>query len=94
MLSGLPGAGKNTFVYTHYNDWQVIDLDDIRREHKIVPTDKSGNGKVIQIAKEQARVCLRQKKNFVWNATNITRSIRDQLIDLFTTYKHSLSWYM
>ena len=87
MLSGLPGAGKNTFVYTHYNDWTIVDLDDIRRENKIAPTDKSGNGKVIQIAKEQARVCLRQKKNFIWNATNITKSIREQLINLFTTYK-------
>src|SRR4028119_384192 len=87
MMSGLPGAGKNTFVYTHYNDWTVVDLDDIRREQKISPTDKNGNGKVIQLAKEQARVCLRQKKNFVWNGTNITRSMRDQLIDLFITYK-------
>lgn len=87
MMSGLPGAGKNTFVYTYYNDWPVIDLDDIRRQNKIAATDKSGNGAVIQIAKEQARVYLRQKRNFVWNATNITKAMRGQLIDLFTTYK-------
>lgn len=39
------------------------------------------------MAKEQARVYLRSKTSFVWNATNITRSMREQLIDLFLTYK-------
>jgi putative nucleotidyltransferase with HDIG domain len=87
MMSGLPGTGKDTYVQTHYHDWPTINLDDIRRENKIAATDKSGNGKVIQVAKEQARVYLRQQTNFVWNATNITRQMREQLIDLFTTYK-------
>jgi predicted kinase len=30
---------------------------------------------------------LRAGRNFVWNATNITRQMREQLIDLFSTYK-------
>jgi predicted kinase len=87
LMSGLPGSGKDTHVFHHYKDWPVINLDDIRRANKIAATDKSGNGKVIQMAKEQARVYLRSKQNFVWNATNITRQMREQLVDLFTTYK-------
>jgi predicted kinase len=87
MMAGLPGAGKDTYVFHHYRDWPVINLDAIRREHKISPTDKSGNGRVIQMAKEQARVYLRKGQNFVWNATNITRSMREQLVELFVTYK-------
>ncbi|MBE7172806.1 MAG: AAA family ATPase [Williamsia sp.] len=87
LLSGLPGAGKDTYTKQHYRDWPVINLDDIRRAHKISPTDKSGNGTVIQLAKEQARAHLRAQKDFVWNATNITRQLRDQLIELFVTYK-------
>lgn len=87
MLSGLPGAGKDTYVFHHYKDWPVINLDAIRREHKISPTDKSGNGRVIQMAKEAARVYLRKGTDFVWNATNITRSMREQLVELFVTYK-------
>jgi putative nucleotidyltransferase with HDIG domain len=87
LLSGLPGAGKDTYVFHHYRDWPVINLDQIRREHKISPTDKSGNGRVIQMAKEQARVYLRKGQQFVWNATNVTRNMREQLIDLFVTYK-------
>jgi predicted kinase len=87
MLSGLPGAGKDTYVFHHYRDWPVISLDAIRREHKISPTDRKGNGRVIQLAKEQARVYLRKGQNFVWNATNITKAMREQLVELFVTYK-------
>ena len=87
LLSGLPGAGKDTYTKKHYNDWPVINLDDIRKVHKISPTDRSGNGTVVQLAKEKAREYLRAKKDFVWNATNITRQMRDQLIRLFVTYK-------
>lgn len=87
LMCGLPDAGKDDYIFHHYRDWPVISLDNIRREHKISPADKSGNGRVIQMAKEQARVYLRQKQNFVWNAVNITRPVREQLINLFTTYK-------
>lgn len=87
LLSGLPGAGKDTFVFHHYRDWPVINLDQIRRGVRIAPTDKSGNGKVIQLAKEQARVYLRKGQKFVWNATNVTRQMREQLVELFITYK-------
>lgn len=87
MLSGLPGAGKDTYVFHQHKDWPVINLDQIRREHKISPTDKSGNGTVIQLAKKRARIYLRKGQNFVWNATNVTKTMREQLIELFVIYK-------
>ena len=34
------------------------------------------------MAKEEARTYLRKGQDFVWNATNITRQMRAQLIDL------------
>lgn len=90
LLSGLPGAGKNTFTRKHYPDMPIVSLDDIRVAWGISPTDKAGNGKVVQEAKEQARVFLRKKVPFIWNATNTTLQMRTQLIDLFTTYKASV----
>lgn len=87
MLSGLPGSGKDNYIQSRYKDWPVVSIDDIRRKHKISPTDKKGNGQAIQMAKEQARVFLRSKKSFVWNATNITKSMREQLVSLFLLYK-------
>ena len=86
MLAALPGAGKDTYYQQQLADWSVVSLDAIRREMKIAPTDKRGNGKVIQAAKEQAKRYMRAKENFVWNATNITRQLRSQLIDLFLSY--------
>lgn len=87
LMSGLPGAGKDTFVKKHYRDWPVISLDDIRESQGIHTADKSGNGQVVQAAKEKAREYLRRQQRFVWNATNTTRQMRAQLISLFLQYK-------
>lgn len=86
MMSALPGSGKDTYIRTNYQNWNVVSLDAIRTELKIKPTDKSGNGRVIQLAKERAKEFMRKKQNFIWNATNITTQLRGQLIDLFTSY--------
>lgn len=87
MLSGLPGMGKNRYLNAHYSGWPTVSLDDIRRAHKLRPDDASATGWVVQQAKEQARVYLRQGQSFVWNATNTTRQMRAQWIDLFAAYK-------
>ncbi|WP_448701684.1 AAA family ATPase [Mucilaginibacter sp. AW1-3] len=87
LMSGLPGAGKDTFIKKNYPGMPVVSLDDIRIKKGIAPTDKTGNGQVIQEAKEQARVYLRKQQPFIWNATNVTGQMRMQLIELFTTYK-------
>ncbi len=91
LMSGLPGAGKDNYIRKHFKDMAVISLDDIRREMKASPTDKSANGQVIQAGKEMARVFLRKQHPFVWNATNTTRQMREQLIELFMTYKAAVS---
>ena len=59
----------------------------MRRKLKINYGDSKGNGHVIQAAKEQAKEYLRKAIPFVWNATNITLQMREQLIDLFEPYK-------
>jgi len=86
MLSGLAGAGKDHYIQRNHKDTPVISLDDMRRSLKIHHNDKTGNGQVIQQAKEEAKKYLRNKENFTWNATNITTQMRKQLIDLFATY--------
>lgn len=86
MMSGLPGAGKDSYIQKRYKKMPVISLDGLRESMKVAPDDKEGNGRVIQAAKEQARVFLREQKSFVWNATNTTRQMRTQLVELFTKY--------
>ncbi|MDF1697666.1 MAG: AAA family ATPase [Saprospiraceae bacterium] len=85
VMCALPGSGKDTYIKKNL-DQPVLSLDDIRREHKIFPNDKKGNGQVIQLAKEKAKEYLRAKTSFVFNATNITRDMRSRWIGLFTDY--------
>ncbi|OTA18974.1 poly polymerase [Xenorhabdus beddingii] len=86
LLCGLPGMGKDHFIQQHGKGISVISLDAIRREHQISPEDKDANGWVVQQAKQQAREKLRSRQHFIWNATNLTGQIRQQLIKLFVSY--------
>lgn len=86
LLSGLPGMGKDHYIQSLKSEMPIISLDAIRRKYKYSPTDRSATGRVVQEAKEQARKYLRNGQNFIWNATNITKLMRMQLVDLFTTY--------
>jgi predicted kinase len=84
LMSGLPGVGKDTWIRQHLADRPVIALDALRKKLKIVAEDEQGP--VVAAAKEQAREWLRKKQSFVWNATNVTRMMRQQLIELFLSY--------
>ncbi len=84
LMSGLPGAGKDTWIVRHAPDLSVISLDMIRRELKVTPSDDQGA--VAALAKSRAREMLRRQQSFIWNATNITRALRTALIDLFAAY--------
>ena len=84
-MSGLPGSGKDTRIQKQMPERPVISLDAIREE---LGERSTGNqGKVIQLARERAREFLRQGQDFVWDATNLSREIRGQLIDLFANYR-------
>ena len=87
LMSALPGSGKDTYIARHFADLPVLSLDDIRRANRIEPTDKKGNGRVIQLAKEQARVHLRAGESFVFNATTLTRALRGKWMQLFANYR-------
>lgn len=84
LMSGLPGAGKDSWVSERLAGWPVVSLDELRREMKIAPTGKQG--RVITAARERAREHLRAGRSFVWNATNISRQLRAQSVDLFAAY--------
>ncbi len=84
LMCGLPGAGKDTWLHTHLPDWPIISLDEIRKELHITPREEQGP--VIQLARERARAMLRCQRPFAWNATNVSKARRQELISLFTAY--------
>jgi len=53
-----------------------------------LPTDSQGE--VAQAAQEQARIYLRARLPFIWNATNITQAMRQKLVSLFEDYGASV----
>ncbi len=84
LMSGLPGAGKDFWVAENMPDLPVISLDALRREMKISPTENQGP--LVSRAREKAREHLRRKQSFVWNATNISRQMRELSVNLFAAY--------
>jgi predicted kinase len=84
VMSGLPGAGKDTWIASYAGELPVISLDAIRQE---TGADATGNqGAVVQAAREKARTFLRAGQNFVWNGTNLSRDLRSQVVDLLLQY--------
>ena len=84
LLSGLPGTGKDTWIRQNVQELPMISLDDIRRELGAAASGEQA--KVIHTAQERARMLLRSKQSFVWNATNITPEIRAEQVGLFERY--------
>ncbi len=85
VISGLPGTGKDTWISEHMTGVPVVSLDALRIE---LDEEATGSqGRVVQAARERAREFLRRHEDFVWNATNLSRDLRTQLIDLPTAYR-------
>jgi predicted kinase len=84
VLSGLPGVGKDTWIANHRPELPVVSLDALRHELGVDPT---GDQRAVSTAAyERARVHLRARRSFVWNATNISRQQRDLCIGLAANY--------
>lgn len=84
MLSGLPGAGKDTYARRNYGDLPQVSLDQWRSHLDVDPEDEQGS--VIQAAREQARQFLRTRQPFVWNATNVSTQARAKVMQLLLDY--------
>lgn len=84
LLSGLPGSGKDTWIRAHAGDLPVISLDALRDEMGVSPT--ANQGAVIEAARERAKVHLRAGRDFIWNATNISRQVRAKPLSLVRAY--------
>ncbi|MEM9344588.1 MAG: AAA family ATPase [Pseudomonadota bacterium] len=84
LMSGLPGAGKDTWIARNRPDLPVVSLDAIRAE---LNEPATGNqGRVVQAAQERAREHLRAGEDFVWNGTNVTRHTRGRVLRLLRDY--------
>ena len=83
ILQGLPGSGKDYYYRKHLSNFPVISLDDLRTSAAAGDIEKN---QIYAVAKEQARQHLAAKQSFVFNATNLTRSLRLKWMNLFYQY--------
>lgn len=84
IMSGFPGAGKDTWIAANRPDSPVVSLDALRAKLKIGP---GGDQRpVASAAYELAREHLRARRDFVWNATNVSRQQRDLCVGLAAAY--------
>lgn len=88
LMSGLPGTGKDTWIKEQLGNLPVVSLDEIRRRMGVSPTEHQGV--VVAKAREMAKEYLRKKQPFVWNATNVTASLREKQVRLFQKYHASV----
>jgi len=84
MMSGLPAAGKDTWVKANCKTWPIVALDALRTEMDIDPED--AQGEVVQRARELLREHLRVRRSFVLNATNLSSTMRERWIGLAADY--------
>ena len=81
LLSGLPSAGKDHWIEKNVPKWPMISLDAIRHELGVPPSDPQGE--TVNRARDMAREHLRNHQNFVWNATNLSRNVRGECVQMF-----------
>ncbi|HEX6339977.1 AAA family ATPase [Umezawaea sp.] len=85
VLSGLPGVGKDHWTTAHRAGWPVVSLDVLRDRMGVKP---GGDQRaVVAAAFEQARTHLRAGERFVWNATNVSRQLRERCVGLAADYR-------
>jgi predicted kinase len=88
MLMGVAGSGKDFYVKNGplQSDMPIVSLDDLRISMKVKRGNTKFQGHMIQAAKELFKVNMRKGESFIFNATNLTKDVRDKWISLVREY--------
>ncbi|MCW7539958.1 AAA family ATPase [Aquabacterium sp. A7-Y] len=84
VMCGLPASGKDSWVRVHRPGLPVVSFDDAKAELGLKHGEN--DGKAAHHAVDKARALLRQGAPFVWNATHLSRQMRDKTLDLLWAY--------
>lgn len=89
VMCGISGSGKSTWIDKNLAGFEVISLDEIRTELNGKRSSQKNIGQVLQLAKLRLKTALANKKNVVWDATNLRKDFRDIICDFGRSY-HAL----
>lgn len=87
ILCGPSGAGKSTWIKNNASHYNVIALDQLRKELTGKQSDQSKNGEVLQAAKKALKTHLAKKRKVIWDATNLRKDFRSQIAESGYAYK-------
>lgn len=84
VLSGLPASGKNSWIAQNYPNMPVVSFDDAKEELGISHGDNPG--RAVHLVTDTAKQYLREKKDFIFNATHLSLQMRGKTVDLMFDY--------
>ena len=87
LTFGISGSGKSTWIGKNLPDYTVISLDALRKKILGSRSDQSQNSKIVHLAKEELKTLLRSNNKIVWDATNLRRDFRQQVISISRRYR-------
>ncbi|MFC4158597.1 AAA family ATPase [Chitinimonas lacunae] len=84
VLSGLPASGKSRWIARERPDLPLIGFDEARSELGLKYGEN--DGAAAHHAVDSAKELLRRQAPFVWNATHLSRQMRQKTLDLLFAY--------
>ena len=84
LMCGLPASGKNTWVTQHAGGVPVLSYDDTRQ--RLGLKYGANEGLVAHTVFEMAKTYLREKQDFVWNATHLSAQMRQKNVAVSLAY--------
>lgn len=82
MMMGLPGVGKSTYVKNNFSGYEIVSSDIVREELGITEHDAVNNIKVFDEVHNRIKNALKNGKNVVMDATNLSRKNRVHALTL------------
>lgn len=86
LMCGISGSGKSTWIAQNLPEFEIISLDEIRAELNGKRDCQKNRGQVLQLAKQRLKSALANKRNVVWDATNIRKDFRKIICDFGLNY--------
>jgi predicted kinase len=89
MMSGIQGSGKSYIIDKDYKHLPIVGSDETRIDLDMEYGEDEGT--ILRSVKEQCKVLMREKRDFVFNATCTIKDIRGKWIRLFRDYGYNIT---